>query len=367
MGSTRDHTIRALAAIAAIGLTLGACSGRGTEDASEDMDAAAPAATEAASGELQSADDAGPRAAVPQPATDEELAGDEARADADTGSVGGLILPDDAQLAIEASAQLRVDDVRRTVDQVRTAVAAAGGRVASASIAYSDDGDESGGDDVTLSSPTEEAYALLTLLVPPESLGTVVDRLEELGELARFDQLAEDVTDQLTDLDARIANARASVERARELLDQATNLQDLVFLEGELTRRETDLELLLAQQQQLTDRVAMSTLTLEITEQAAAADSPASGGGILDALGDGWDAFATAVLTIVVALAAAAPFLLTLAVALLGFLSVRRWRRHGPGPEAVGAEHPVGDAAVGEGEGRPEAGVGVGVGEHERS
>ncbi len=260
---------------------------------------------------------------------------------------------------------MRVEDVRRTVDQVRTAVAAAGGRVASASIAYPDDGDESGGDDVT-SSPTEEAYASLTLLVPPDSLGTVVDRLEELGELARFDQLAEDVTDQLTDLDTRIANARASVERSRELLDQATNLQDLVFLEGELTRRETDLELLLAQQQQLTDRVAMSTLTLEITEQAAAADSPASGGGILDALGDGWDAFATAVLTIVVALAAAAPFLLTLAVALLGFLSVRRWRRHGPVPEAVGAEHPVGDGAVREGEGRPEAGVGVGVGEHER-
>ncbi len=331
MGSTRDHTIRTLGAVAAIGLTLAACSGRGTDDASEDMDAAA-AATVAASGELESADDAGAPAAAPQPAAGEEVAQDQARADTTGAGVGGLILPDDAQLAIEASARLRVEDVRAAVDQVRAAVAAAGGRVASATIAYPEDGDESGGDDVT-SSPTEEAYASLTLLVPPDSLGTVVDRLEELGELARFDQLAEDVTDQLTDLDTRIANARASVERSRELLDQATNLQDLVFLEGELTRRETDLELLLAQQQQLTDRVAMSTLTLEITEQAAAADEPASGGGVVDALGDGWDAFATAVLTIVVALAAAAPFLLTLAVALLVFaLSAPVARsRSGPG------------------------------------
>ena len=168
-------------------------------------------------------------------------------------------------MAIEAHARLRVEDVRRAVDQVRVAVDAAGGRVASANIAYPDDVDEGGGDDVTSTSSPEQAYASLTLLVPPEALGGVVDRLEELGELSSFDQLAEDVGDQLADLDTRIANARASVERARELLDQATNLQDLVFLESELTRRETDLELLLAQQQQLQDRVAMSTLTLEIT------------------------------------------------------------------------------------------------------
>ena len=360
MGSTRNRTVHALAAVAAIGLTLAACTGRGSDDATDDIDAAT-ATTVAAGGALEPEDDAGAPGAVPQPAAGEEAAQD--RADAG-GAVGGLILPDDAQLAIEASARLRVEDVRRAVDQVRTAVGAAGGRVASASIAYPDDG-ASGADDVTSSPPPEEAYALLTLLVPPESLGTVVDQLEALGELVRFDQLAEDVTDQLTDLDTRIANARASVERSRELLDQATSLQDLVFLEAELTRRETDLELLLAQQQQLGDRVAMSTLTLEITEQAAAADDPAGGSGIVDALGDGWDAFATAVLTIVVGLAAAAPFLVTLAVALFAVLSVRRWRRHGPAAEAVGAEHPVGDGAVREGEGRPEAGVGVGVGEHE--
>jgi hypothetical protein len=355
MGSTRQHTIRILTTVAAIALAVSACSGRDDDQSADD--AAAPATNAAPA-------DAATDAATGAPALSEaEVATDEAAgADASGGAVGGLILPEDAALAIEAHARLRVDDVRRAVDEVRTAVDTAGGRVAAANIAYpdeADDGDD--GDDVTA---TAEASASLTLLVPPDALGGVVDRLEEIGELSSFDQSAEDVTEQLADLDTRIANARASVDRARALLDQATTLQDLVFLEGELTRRETDLELLLASQQQLQDRVAMSTLTLEITERSPAREASVSGRGIVDALADGWDAFVTAVLTVAVGLAAAAPFLLTAAVAFLAFVSLRRWRR--AGAEAVGTEHPVDGRAVGEGERRPEAGVGVGVGERER-
>ena len=353
MGSTRQHTIRIFTTVAAIALAVSACSGRDEDQSADDTAAqatnAAPADADAATG--------APALSEAEVATDEAAGGD-----ASGGAVGGLILPEDAALAIEAHARLRVDDVRRAVDEVRTVVDTAGGRVAAANIAYPDevdDGDD--GDDVTA---TSEASASLTLLVPPDALGGVVDRLEEIGELSSFDQSAEDVTEQLADLDTRIANARASVDRARALLDQATTLQDLVFLEGELTRRETDLELLLASQQQLQDRVAMSTLTLEITERSPAREASVSGRGIVDALADGWDAFVTAVLTVAVGLAAAAPFLLTAGLAVLAFVSLRRWRR--AGAEAVGTEHPVDDGAVGEDERRPEAGVGVGVGERER-
>ena len=353
MGSTPQHTIRILTTVAAIALAVSACSGRDEDQSADDTAAQATNAAPA---------DATADAATGAPALSEaEVATDEA-ADASGGAVGGLILPEDAALAIEAHARLRVDDVRRAVDEVRTVVDTTGGRVAAANIAYpdeADDGDD--GDDVTA---TSEASASLTLLVPPDALGGVVDRLEEIGELSSFDQSAEDVTEQLADLDTRIANARASVDRARALLDQATTLQDLVFLEGELTRRETDLELLLASQQQLQDRVAMSTLTLEITERSPAREASVSGRGIVDALADGWDAFVTAVLTVAVGLAAAAPFLLTAGLAVLAFVSLRRWRR--AGAEAVGTEHPVDGRAVGEGERRPEAGVGVGVGERER-
>ena len=93
------------------------------------------------------------------------------------------------------------------------------------------------------------------LEVPPGDLPAVVDALEDLGTVLSFDQLAEDVTDQLADLDTRIANMRASVERVRALYAEAVDIDSVVRLEAELTRRETDLEVLLATQSALEDRV----------------------------------------------------------------------------------------------------------------
>ena len=62
--------------------------------------------------------------------------------------------------------------------------------------------------------------------------------------LTRLDRTAkaEDVTDQVVDVDSRIKSQRASVARVRELMDRATKLSDVVELEGELSNREADLE-----------------------------------------------------------------------------------------------------------------------------
>ena len=112
-------------------------------------------------------------------------------------------------IAIEARATVRAEDVRAAVDGVTGMVTRRGGRVASADIDYApEDG------------RAEESRATLVLAVPPEELATVVDALEDLGTLVAFDQLAEDVTERLIDLDTRIANTRASVERVRALLER---------------------------------------------------------------------------------------------------------------------------------------------------
>ena len=111
------------------------------------------------------------------------------------------------------------------------------------------------------------------LEVPPAELAAVADALEDLGTVLSFDQLAEDVTDQLADLDTRIANLRASVERVRALYAEAVDIDSIVRLEAELTRRETDLEVLLASQQALEDRVTMSTLTVDVAATPGALDA----------------------------------------------------------------------------------------------
>ena len=213
------------------------------------------------------------------------------------------------------------------------------------------------------------------------------DTLDAVGDVQSFVQQGEDVTDQLTDLDTRITNQRASVARIRELHATATDVEAIVRIEGELTNRETALEQLLAMQASLQGRVAMSTLTIDITETPAAAattdEGDDDGTTIGDALGAGWSAFAGALFAIALVLTAAMPFLLLTPASAWSSGSccagcVERGaaagqprdaedaEREEPSP-AVRGEHPVGDRAVGERERSPHPGVGEGLGHGGRS
>jgi acetolactate synthase small subunit len=295
MGSlhTTTHVARRLAAVgaAAVVLALAACAG--DDDAATsatDAPAARAAETEDASfgviGQEEASGGAAPR-----------------RGDADVTT----LQPAGQQLAIEASATMQTGDVRGAVERITATVAARGGLVASADIDYAAPADV--GDDAT-------SRATLVLSVPPGELAAVRSVLDDIGDVLAYDQLAEDVTDQLADLDTRIANQRASIERIRELYASAVDVDAIVRIEAELTNRETALEQLLATQQQVTDRVTMSTLTVDVTSSPAAAVAPDGDGGtgLADALGAGWSAFAGGLFALVLALAAALPFVVTLLV-----------------------------------------------------
>lgn len=324
MGSTQTtartsrSSARRLAALAAATGVLGlaACAGSDGDDAATGDDAAsvtipagAPAATNA-----------------PTDAGDASFgvvgrAGEQEESTADAGGAVEARLPQvGQQLAIEARAAMETDDVRAAVERITTSVATRGGRVASADIDYARPAADGDGDDGTTSRAT------LVVAVPPGELSAVRSILDEAGDVLSYDQLAEDVTDQLADLDTRIANQRASIERIRELYLNAVDVDAVVRIEAELTNRETLLEQMLATQQHVTDRVAMSTLTIDITTAPAALDAAVDdeGTGVGDALAGGWNAFAGGAFAIVLALAAAMPFVLTLLVVAL----VALWLRH---------------------------------------
>ena len=316
MGSSPRHiTVIVVAALAGLGLT--ACAGDDDDAASSPE---APAATEEAPGDGADADrlsempDAAGGEAASPPAAPVEVA---------TMQVPGQAI------AIEARATLQADDVRTAVDGITSTVTMRGGRVAAADIDYgppADDGSQIG------------SRATLVLEVPPAELPAVADALEDLGTVLSFDQLAEDVTEQLADLETRITNLRASVERVRALYDQAVDIDGIVRLEAELTRRETDLEMLLASQQALEDRVTMSTLTVDVMATPGVLDAEDDRPGIVDAAAAGWGAFVGGLFTIVLVLAAVAPFViaaLVLAVLALWVRQLVRRRPDGAGEPAV--------------------------------
>ncbi|MFF5971396.1 DUF4349 domain-containing protein [Streptomyces sp. NPDC012769] len=176
----------------------------------------------------------------------------------------------------------------------------------------------------------------IVLRVPQERYDSVLAELAGAGKLLSRTANAKDVTDQVVDVESRIATQRASVARVRALMEKATQLSDVVTLEGELSRRQADLESLLAQQASLKDRTTLATVTLQLSEpEAAPVAEDDERPGFLDALAGGWGALVGAAAWVLIVLAALAPWLAVAAVLYVVWrrLVRPRWARRRTAPE----------------------------------
>lgn len=170
-----------------------------------------------------------------------------------------------------------------------------------------------------------EESATLTLHIPSDRFDQALDALSALGKVTSRSQSADDVTEQVVDLDSRIATQRASVDRIRALLAKAATVDEIVRIESEVTTREADLESLEQRRQALGGQVALSTVTLRVSKGAVAPrPEQEEAGGFVGGLSDGWDAFLAAGTVTLQVLGAVLPFLVVLGVP-AGL--VLRWRQ----------------------------------------
>lgn len=170
--------------------------------------------------------------------------------------------------------------------------------------------------------------ATLTLHIPSNQFDKALEQLSNIvpDSVRARSQTAEDVTEQLVDVESRIATQRASVNRVRDLLAKASTVNEIVQIESEVTRREADLESLEKRRESLTGRVALSTVTVKVTK-GTLAPPPATDdrSGFVGGLIDGWDAFLGTGGGLLRVLGAVLPFLIVLGP--LGYVGWRWWRR----------------------------------------
>jgi hypothetical protein len=157
----------------------------------------------------------------------------------------------------------------------------------------------------------EESSASLTLRVPPTEFRAVLQRLAGLGERLSQSQTAEDVTTQVVDTKSRVASQRRSVARVRALLGEANTIGEVVQVEAELSKRESDLESLEAQLARLADVTELATIEVSLIGPGATEPEDDEDLGFLAGLRGGWDAFVQIVLVGLTVIGALLPFLLT--------------------------------------------------------
>ena len=194
----------------------------------------------------------------------------------------------DQSLIVTGSLYMTVDDPIAAADAAAEITKRNGGRV--------DARDET--------APREtgsRASAEMTLRVPSAKLDGVVDELDALGTTDYYNTTTRNVSTEVIDLDAKISTLRASTARIEGLLDDASDIQDIIALEDELASRQATLQSLEAQKRGLDDQVSMSTLNVSFTTEPIVVeeedDSPKN---FVDGLKSGWNGlvgFATIALT----------------------------------------------------------------------
>lgn len=200
--------------------------------------------------------------------------------------------------SVVRTAQLTVEtaDPGALTRRVRVAVAGAAGTVAEES--------------------STDTGAQLTVRVPADRLDQLIDAIAGLGRVTSRTALAVDVTENVVDLDARVAVQRASVDRVRALLAQARSIGDVVAIESELTRREADLDSLTGRRDALKDQVALSTLTVDVAKAPATTTESPQPTGFLAGVAAGWDGLKAAAAVAGAVVGYLLPFLPVLAVIL---------------------------------------------------
>jgi hypothetical protein len=204
------------------------------------------------------------------------------------------------------------DDVSSMRQKAVTAIAALDGQVASEDTSSDSDGR------ITRSN--------LVLKVPTKSFEDAIQRLSDLGKGLQVHQESTDVSEQVVDVASRIESQRASLDRMRALMSKANSIGDIVSVESELTRREADLESLLAKQKNLAQQTELATLKLTLTEtgKPPVQTDTHQDKGFLAGLKGGWHAFTATFSAIATAVGALLPFLVLLAI-----IGVPLWRfRH---------------------------------------
>jgi hypothetical protein len=353
------------AAVLAAGLLVGglAACGDAGDDSSGDTSASEPAVgppttaanMSAADGSAGSGGEVAPGAPTPlgDVATDEAASADAA------GDAAGrsALATDPAQVAAASRDVVRTGSMQVTVDDVDDAAADITALVTGAGGFVSNEQERAADEQIDL-----------TVRIPADRFEDVRGQIGKLGTVESQQVDAQDVTAEMVDVESRIASLQASVDRVRGLLSGAGDVGQLAIVEGELARREAELESLEGQQRVLADQVALGTLTVNLGEEPPPPEPADDIPGFGENVHRGWVALVDVGQVAVATVALVLPFLLVIVpLGLLAWVWYRRRRRpsaptstppSGPDPTPVPIPGPApspASAAVG-----PDVGPGPG-------
>ena len=107
-----------------------------------------------------------------------------------------------------------------------------------------------------------EDEAKLVLRVPEPRLDEALDQLSTLGEVDSRRLSANDVTEEVIDLEARVASLIGVRDRLRALLERSSGMSEIMSVERELARVQAEIDSIEGRLRHLRSRAVMAELSL---------------------------------------------------------------------------------------------------------
>ena len=173
-----------------------------------------------------------------------------------------------------------------------------------------------------------EATASVQLKIPVASYsGTLGQLASRLGTQLSLRQQAQDVTQQVADVNSQVTSDEAAIAQLRALLTHAGSVSDLLSVQNQINEEESNLESMQAQQRTLSHETSYATVTLTLLGPKAkpVVHRPKAPPTLAGGFGAGWHALRITVSWTLAFLGAIAPFAAILAIA--GYVIYRGRRR----------------------------------------
>lgn len=187
-------------------------------------------------------------------AVSEEVAWDSANG-ASSGSAAQA-LPQNRKWVITMDISAETEDLDATLEAVNDQIAALKGYIENQNISNGS----------AYSSYRSKRSASLTVRIPAENVDSFVKEISGCSNVTSSSRNVTDITLSYTDTESRITALRAEETRLLELMAQAEDMQDLLYIEERLTDVRYQLESYTSQIRRYDNQVDYATISLYISE-----------------------------------------------------------------------------------------------------
>jgi hypothetical protein len=223
---------------------------------------------------------------VPPAAASQSLVDEQSRRIAGEGAAGGVTsnnggaganatsLVDDRKIVQTASLRLQVEEVGGSFEEVSRIAAGAGGFVASSNFSLQG----------------EDQVAAVTIRVPAGSYQEVLSELRALGvKVDAESSKASDVTEEYSDLSARLRNLEATETQLLSLLGQADTISEILQVQDRLNGVRGEIEQVKGRMALLDKLTDLATITVHLRPVVGGSQSPEGPNNLGNAIDEAWD------------------------------------------------------------------------------